>query len=65
MDEPLKNLMQELGNAINDSLSESDRIADAIAGQGDDIRRGRVIRGGRVSCAVCLQGVAGRVCAPV
>ena len=30
MDEPLKNLMQDLGNAINDSLSESDRIAEAI-----------------------------------
>ena len=30
MDEPLRNLMQELGNAINDSLSESDRIAEAI-----------------------------------
>ena len=30
MDEPIKNLMQELGNAINDSLSESDRIAEAI-----------------------------------
>ena len=30
MEEPLKNLMQELGNAINDSLSESDRIAEAI-----------------------------------
>lgn len=30
MDEPLKNLMQELGKAINDSLSESDRIAEAI-----------------------------------
>ena len=30
MDEPLKDLMQELGNAINDSLSESDRIAEAI-----------------------------------
>ena len=30
MDEPLKQLMQELGNAINDSLSESDRIAEAI-----------------------------------
>jgi hypothetical protein len=26
----LKHLMQELGNAINDSLSESDRIAEAI-----------------------------------
>ena len=26
----LKNLMQELGNAINDSLSDSDRIAEAI-----------------------------------
>lgn len=30
MDEPLKNLMQELGNAINDSLSDSERIAEAI-----------------------------------
>jgi hypothetical protein len=30
VDEPLKQLMQELGNAINDSLSESDRIAEAI-----------------------------------
>ena len=30
MDEPLKHLMQELGNAINDSLSESDQIAEAI-----------------------------------
>jgi len=30
VDEPLKDLMQELGNAINDSLSESDRIAEAI-----------------------------------
>ena len=30
VDEPLKRLMQELGNAINDSLSESDRIAEAI-----------------------------------
>ncbi len=30
MDEPLKHLMQELGNAINDSLSESDRIAETI-----------------------------------
>ena len=30
MDEPLKHLVQELGNAINDSLSESDRIAEAI-----------------------------------
>ena len=30
MEEPLKNLMQELGNAINDSLSDSDRIAEAI-----------------------------------
>ena len=26
----MKHLMQELGNAINDSLSESDRIAEAI-----------------------------------
>ncbi len=30
MDERLKQLMQELGNAINESLSESDRIAAAI-----------------------------------
>lgn len=30
MEQPLKNLMQELGNAINDSLSDSDRIAEAI-----------------------------------
>ena len=30
MEEPLKHLMQELGNAINDSPSESDRIAEAI-----------------------------------
>ena len=32
VEEPLKRLMQELGNAINDSLSESDRIAEAIGG---------------------------------
>ena len=30
MDERLKTLMQELGNAINESLSDSDRIAAAI-----------------------------------
>jgi len=30
LDERLKILMQELGNAINDSLSDSDRIAEAI-----------------------------------
>lgn len=30
MDEKLKELMQELGNAINESLSDSDRIAGAI-----------------------------------
>ncbi len=30
LDERLKDLMQELGNAINDSLSDSDRIAGAI-----------------------------------
>jgi hypothetical protein len=30
VEERLKNLMQELGNAINDSLSDSDRIAEAI-----------------------------------
>jgi len=40
VDEPLKHLMQELGNAINDSLSESDRIAEAIGeikGAGYDV----------------------------
>jgi hypothetical protein len=30
MDDSLKQLMHDLGNAINDSLSESDRIAEAI-----------------------------------
>lgn len=30
MDDQLKKLMQELGNAINESLSDSDRIAAAI-----------------------------------
>jgi hypothetical protein len=30
LDERLKELMQELGNAINESLSDSDRIAQAI-----------------------------------
>jgi len=30
VEEPLKHLVQELGNAINDSLSESERIAEAI-----------------------------------
>lgn len=35
MEEPLKQLMQELGNAISDSLSESDRIAEVIG----EIRR--------------------------
>ena len=30
VEEQLKHLMQELGNAINESLSESDRIASAI-----------------------------------
>ncbi len=30
MDDRLKQLMQELGNAINESLSDSDRIAAAI-----------------------------------
>lgn len=31
MEESLKPLLQELGNAINDSLSDSDRIAEAVA----------------------------------
>lgn len=35
MDDRLKVLMQELGNAINESLSDSDRIAAAIG----EIRR--------------------------
>ena len=30
MEERLKLLMQELGNAINETLSDSDRIAEAI-----------------------------------
>lgn len=30
MDDSLKQMMYDLGNAINDSLSESDRIAEAI-----------------------------------
>ncbi len=30
MEDRLKALMHDLGNAINDSLSESDRIAEAI-----------------------------------
>lgn len=30
MDERLKELMQELGNAINESLSDSERIGEAI-----------------------------------
>jgi hypothetical protein len=30
LDDRLKELMQELGNAINESLSDSDRIASAI-----------------------------------
>jgi hypothetical protein len=35
LDEKLKELMQELGNAINESLSDSERIASAIG----EIRR--------------------------
>jgi hypothetical protein len=30
LEERLKNLMQDLGNAINESLSDSERIAEAI-----------------------------------
>ena len=40
MEERLKSLMQELGNAINESLSESERIAEAIGeikGAGYDV----------------------------
>ena len=35
MEERLKNLMQELGNAINEALSDSERIAESIG----DIRQ--------------------------
>jgi hypothetical protein len=35
MDDSLKQMMHDLGNAINDSLSDSDRIAEAIG----EIRR--------------------------
>ena len=31
MDDPLKELMQEFGNAINQSLSESESMAEVIA----------------------------------
>ncbi len=40
MEERLKGLMQDLGNAINESLSDSERIAEAIGeikGAGYDI----------------------------
>ena len=40
MDDRLKELMQELGNAINESLSDSERIAEAISdikGAGYDV----------------------------
>src|SRR5579864_5194642 len=32
IDDHLKRLLRELGHAINDTVSESDRISDAIAG---------------------------------
>ena len=32
LDDNLKNLLRELGHAINDTVSESDRITGAIAG---------------------------------
>jgi hypothetical protein len=32
LDDRLKQLLKELGHAINDSVSESDRISEAIAG---------------------------------
>jgi len=32
LDDRLKKLLKELGQAINDSVSESDRISEAIAG---------------------------------
>jgi len=31
LDEKFKRLIKELGNAINDSLSESDKVADVMA----------------------------------
>ncbi|MGH9357027.1 MAG: hypothetical protein ACRD10_12925 [Terriglobia bacterium] len=31
LDEKFRRLIKELGNAINDSLSESDKVADAMA----------------------------------
>ena len=31
LDDPLKQLLRELGHAINETVSESDRIAEAIA----------------------------------
>ncbi len=40
MEERLKSLMQDLGNAINESLSDSERIAEAIGeikGAGYDV----------------------------
>ena len=40
MEERLKGLMQDLGNAINESLSDSERIAEAIGeikGAGYDV----------------------------
>jgi hypothetical protein len=40
LDERLKSLMQDLGNAINESLSDSERIAEAIGeikGAGYDV----------------------------
>ena len=54
MEEKLKELMQELGNAINESLSDSDRIAAAI---GEIKRAGYDVflvledRGPRLLCA--------------
>jgi len=32
LDDRLKNLLRELGHAINDTVSESDRITEAISG---------------------------------
>ena len=40
MDERLKDLMQDLGNAINESLSDSDRIAEAIG----EIKRAKMLK---------------------
>ena len=43
LEDRLKELMQELGNAINESLSDSDRIAAAIGEIDVYKRQGRIL----------------------